>query len=162
MKYDRGFVLPLMVVVIALLLVGGGYVYTQRASAPPKSSETTTNTGSGTASLDLASLSNGSDPLIRGVLEKAWAQPANFNGHYVIAEVNVTSACGQYYAIDKNTGKVYPMPAKDCLDDWNAIKGERFTLSSNQITVLNQNNKVETYSFDGNGFTQVSSKPVTP
>mgnify|MGYP001566374395 FL=1 len=167
--------MPLLIGIIALLVIGGGiYVYQIKKVETPVSSASTEvqNDSSVTTAtnnqqnqvnqkvtLDMSPVFNQN---YKTVLTQAFSEPADFNGHYVVASIGCGSGCFTYAIVDKNTGKVYQVPKINDVGVYRGDIGQPYSLSSNQIKLITDNgSKIETYSFNDTNFTLVSSVVVS-
>lgn len=85
------------------------------------------------------------------LLTQALNQPANFDGHYTVAEIGCGSGCSAYYVLDKNTGKVYKVPESNDWQTFNVPDWQPYSISGNTIKVV-VDPEIKTYSFDGSAF----------
>lgn len=181
MKNNKGFIgVGVIIAIIVALAVGGGIVYyatktptpssnteennyqpqaNQNSTIPPTTTNTQTppvNNKSSTVTLDLSS-SFASQ--YKAVLTEAFKKPANFNEHYVVAEVGCGTGCFTFVIIDKNTGKVYPAPIGNDIGQFTGDIGKPYSLNSNQIKIIADNgSKIKTYAFTGSSFSLLSSQ----
>ena len=125
----------ILVIVITLLILGGGYYLYKQNKSQSESQ----------ISLDLSSAHA---MQFRTVLTEAFKKQANFDRHYVIAEIGCGSGCFSYTAIDKNTGKVFPLSTINDIGQYYGSIGQAYSLQSNQIKVIADNgSKLNTYRF---------------
>ena len=167
--------MPLLIAIIAVLMtVGGIYIYqikkvgtpvspagteVQNDSPVPKATNNQQDQVNQKITLDMSSVFNQNN---KTILTQAFSEPADFNGHYVVASIGCGSGCFTYAIVDKNTGKVYQAPKINDVGDYRGDTGQPYSLSSNQIKLITDNgSKIETYSFNGTNFTLVSSVAIS-
>ena len=147
-KTQKGFVVPLLIAIIALLVIGGGiYVYQiEKVETPvsPAGTEVQTDSSVPTATnnqQDLVSqkitldMSSGFNQNYKTVLTQAFSEPADFNGHYVVASIGCGSGCFTYAVVDKNTGKVYQVPKINDVKRFSKLS-KRLYLGSKNIKLV--------------------------
>lgn len=107
------------------------------------------------------------DPLsrrYRSALQEAAAGPANFAGHYVLAQIGCGSGCIRLAAIDRLTGRVLWFPVT--VSGWPMTVTEPLTFARNSRLLvvqgmLNEREPSATrqYVFDGRRFQQLPLQP---
>ncbi len=165
---NKDFIVPVLIGIIALLVIGGGvYIYeSKKVEMPPVTDtetpqsnqvqQTNTQTSPATVTLDLSS---SFARQFKTILTEAFKKPANFNEHYIVAEIGCGTGCFTFVAIDKNTGKVYPAPIGNDTGQFTGNIGQPYSLHSNQIKIIAENgSKINTYTFTGSGFSLLSSE----
>lgn len=173
MKYTKGSATTILLVIVIVLLAAVLIVSlrnhsstsestsTQSAQLNPQSStypSQTTNPSQGNiVSLDLSTdFARNYKTNLSATLQK----PADFDEHYVVANIGCGSGCMGYAVVDKNTGKVYQGP-KDDLDAYAAAYGSiensgftQYSLHSN-LFKTRDGSGIHTYKFENNQFIKI-------